>query len=55
MQSSGGNALYTVPNTYVSANGNAYCAYEYTVRACNAGGCSAWSSPPFPVTQGEMQ
>ncbi|MCD0252519.1 hypothetical protein [Xanthomonas campestris] len=42
-------------STYVSANGNAYCAYEYTVRACNAGGCSAWSSPPFPVTQGEME
>ncbi|MFS8436584.1 RHS repeat protein [Xanthomonas campestris pv. campestris] len=55
LQSSGGNALYTGPSTYVSANGNAYCAYEYTVRACNAGGCSAWSSPPFPVTQGEME
>ncbi len=30
----GGKRLYTGPNAYVSANGNAYCAGNYRVRAC---------------------
>lgn len=55
LQSYGGKALYKGPKTYVSANGNAYCTYEYKIRACNAGGCSAWSSPAFLVTQGKME
>ncbi|WP_372359240.1 wall-associated protein [Xanthomonas axonopodis] len=54
LQTNAGKALYAGAKTYVSANGNAYCAYEYKVRACNAGGCSPWSNPPFPVTQSKM-
>jgi len=49
----GGKRLYTVPNAYVSANGNAYCAGNYRVRACNAGGCSSWSAD-HPVTRGVL-
>ncbi|WP_275044133.1 hypothetical protein [Stenotrophomonas beteli] len=29
-----------------AANTN-YCATTYQVRACNAGGCSPWSTPPM--------
>ncbi len=25
-----------------------YCAPSHVLRACNAAGCSAWSSPPAP-------
>ena len=49
----GGRRLYTGPNAYVSANGNAYCAGDYRVRACNAGGCSPWSAD-HPVTRGVL-
>jgi len=49
----GGKRLYTGPNAYVSANGNAYCAGNYRVRACNAGGCSSWSAD-HPVTRGVL-
>ncbi|MEH6414651.1 hypothetical protein [Pseudomonas sp. CGJS7] len=31
-----------------------YCAYNYAVRACGSGGCSAWSTPPFPATVREV-
>ncbi|XWO47322.1 wall-associated protein [[Pseudomonas] boreopolis] len=55
VQSWAGRALYTGPKTYVAANGNAYCSYDYKVRACNTGGCSAWSSPAYLVTQGQME
>ncbi len=46
-----GRRLYTGPNTYVQSSGGTYCASLYIVRACNAGGCSAWSAD-FPVTRG---
>ncbi|MNB70489.1 tRNA(Glu)-specific nuclease WapA precursor [compost metagenome] len=49
----GGKRLYTGPKAYVSANGGAYCAGDYRVRACNAGGCSPWSAD-HPVTQGVL-
>ncbi len=49
----GGKRLYTGPNAYVSADGNAYCAGDYRVRACNAGGCSPWSAD-HPVTRGVL-
>lgn len=55
VQSGGGATVYTGPKTYVSANGNAYCKADYKVRACNSGGCSAWSTPNFPVTQGVLE
>ena len=51
----GGKMLYTGPESYVSAYGNAYCSGAYRVRACSAGGCSAWSSPDYPVTEGYME
>jgi hypothetical protein len=47
----GGKHLYTGPKTYVSAAGNAYCGSPIRVRACNAGGCSAWS-PLFTPARG---
>ncbi|WP_367346186.1 RHS repeat protein [Stenotrophomonas bentonitica] len=43
----GSNIAYTGPLTRVSASGGTYCATTYQVRACNAGGCSAWSTPPM--------
>lgn len=49
----GGERLYTGPYGYVSACGGAYCAHSYRVRACNAGGCSAWTAD-YPVTTGVM-
>ncbi len=49
----GGKRLYTGPKAYVSANGGTYCAGDYRVRACNAGGCSPWSAD-HPVTQGVL-
>jgi len=55
VQSGGGATVYTGPKTYVSANGNAYCKADYKVGACNSGGCSAWSTPNFPVTQGVLE
>ncbi len=45
--SGAGRRLYTGPNTYVQSSGGTYCASLYIVRACNAGGCSAWSAD-FP-------
>jgi len=54
VQSGGGATVYTGSKTYVSANGNAYCKADYKVRACNSGGCSAWSAPNYPVTQGVL-
>jgi len=55
VQSGGGATVYTGPKTYVAANGNAYCKADYKVRACNSGGCSAWSTPNYPVTQGVLE
>jgi hypothetical protein len=51
--SGAGRRLYTGPNTYVQSSGGTYCASLYIVRACNAGGCSAWSAD-FPVTRGVL-
>lgn len=51
--SGAGRRLYTGPKTYVQSNGGTYCASLYIVRACNAGGCSAWSAD-FPVTRGVL-
>lgn len=48
-----GKRLYTGPKAYVSANGNAYCAGDYRVRAGNAGGCSPWSAD-HPATHGVL-
>lgn len=51
LQSGSGVARYSGPATQVqSASSGQYCAYDYVVRACGAGGCSAWSAPPFPTT-----
>jgi hypothetical protein len=47
----GGKRLYTGPTDYVAAAGNAYCGATVRVRACNAGGCSAWS-PDYTATRG---
>lgn len=47
----GGKRLYTGPLAYVAAAGNAYCSAMVRVRACNAGGCSAWS-PNYTATRG---
>jgi len=49
----GGERLYTGPYGYVNARGGAYCAHSYRVRACNAGGCSAWTAD-YPVTTGVL-
>jgi hypothetical protein len=43
----GSNIAYTGPDIRVSQYGGVYCATTYQVRACNAGGCSAWSTPPM--------
>ena len=51
--SGAGRRLYTGPKTYVQSSGGTYCASLYIVRACNAGGCSAWSAD-FPVTRGVL-
>ncbi|WP_434212831.1 RHS repeat protein [[Pseudomonas] boreopolis] len=47
-----GNGLvqYSGPLTSISAAGSGYCAPSHVVRACNASGCSVYSSPPY--TQG---
>jgi hypothetical protein len=49
----GGIRLYSGPKGYVASPGGAYCAHDYRVRACNAGGCSAWT-PDYPVTHGVL-
>ncbi|MDT3466984.1 hypothetical protein [Stenotrophomonas maltophilia] len=49
----GGQRLYTGPSTYVNDSGGTYCAHEYRVRACNAGGCSPWSAER-PLTRGVL-
>lgn len=52
MKASGGViSLYTGPQT--SVGGSQYCAPSYIVRACNAAGCSEWSSPPRVPTYSE--
>ncbi|MFL9583439.1 hypothetical protein [Stenotrophomonas sp. AB1(2024)] len=43
----GSNIAYSGPEVRVTAFGGTYCATTYQVRACNAGGCSAWSTPPM--------
>ncbi|MNM78574.1 hypothetical protein D3C81_904830 [compost metagenome] len=50
---SGGKTLYAAPKTYVQSRNGTYCASNYRVRACNAGGCSEWSAS-FPVTRGVL-
>lgn len=51
MVPSSGHVQYSGPSTSVTGSGQQYCAASHVVRACNAVGCSAWSSPPFPQTQ----
>lgn len=46
MMAYGGRLQYSGPDTSIQAQGATYCAEEQVVRACNANGCSAWSSPP---------
>lgn len=43
----GNNIAYTGPETRVTAANTNYCATTYQVRACNAGGCSPWSTSPM--------
>jgi len=43
----GNNIAYTGPAVRVTASGGSFCATTYQVRACNAGGCSGWSTPPM--------
>jgi YD repeat-containing protein len=45
-----GLVQYSGPLTSISAANATYCAPSHVVRACNASGCSAYSSPPY--TQG---
>lgn len=47
LKASTGVVQYQGPNTYVVQKNTRYCAPSHVVRACNAAGCSAWSSPPF--------
>lgn len=48
LQAYGGAVQYTGPLTTVVGNYNTstYCAASHVVRACNAAGCSPWSTPP---------
>ncbi|MGE8226453.1 MAG: wall-associated protein [Stenotrophomonas sp.] len=47
VETTNGSTQYSGPNkSVVSSTGN-YCASAHIVRACNANGCSAFSSPPF--------
>jgi len=48
LQAYGGVVQYTGPLTTVVGNYNTstYCAASHVVRACNAAGCSPWSTPP---------
>lgn len=47
-----GAVLYSGAATQIqSSSSGQYCAYNYAVRACGSGGCSAWSSPPYPATR----
>ncbi|MBX9402505.1 hypothetical protein K4L06_14425 [Lysobacter sp. BMK333-48F3] len=47
-----GAQLYSGSATQIqSGSSGQYCAYNYAVRACGSGGCSAWSSPPYPATR----
>ena len=43
--------MYSGPSNEIEGGGYSiqYCAYSYVVRACNAAGCSGWSSE-FPAT-----
>lgn len=43
----GGVTQYTGTATSVSAANANYCAPSHVVRACNASGCSEWSTPPY--------
>lgn len=45
-QAYGGRTQYTGPLTSIKSEGAGYCASSHIIRACNASGCSAWSSPP---------
>jgi len=45
-----GLVQYSGPLTSINKEGSNYCAPSHVVRACNASGCSAYSSPPY--TQG---
>lgn len=45
-----GGIQYSGPNTSVGAASTAYGAPSHIVRACNARGCSPYSSPPFVQT-----
>jgi len=42
-----GLVQYTGPLTSINKEGSNYCAPSHVVRACNASGCSAYSSPPY--------
>jgi len=43
-----GKLIYNGSATGLSAS-SSYCDYQYVIRACNASGCSAYSSPPSDV------
>ncbi|MEN5117155.1 RHS repeat protein [Luteimonas sp. TWI662] len=47
LQVQGGGLQYSGPSTSVQGafNTASYCAPAHVLRACNAGGCSAWSAP----------
>ena len=52
MMASGGLfGLYSGTSTSIA--GGSYCSANYIVRACNAAGCSPWSSPPRVPTYSE--
>lgn len=55
LKADGGASLYSGPKTSVASAPYTiqYCAPRYIVRACNGGGCSAWSSPPKVPTYSE--
>lgn len=50
--SDNGALLYRGTATQIaSSTKGQYCTLNYAVRACGSGGCSAWSTPPFPATR----
>ncbi|WP_408951510.1 hypothetical protein [Lysobacter sp. Hz 25] len=50
--SDNGALLYRGTSTQIASGSKGqYCTLNYAVRACGSGGCSAWSTPPFPATR----
>lgn len=46
LQVPGGALQYDGPDTSLSSTYGHFCAPSHVIRACNASGCSPWSSPP---------